>query len=440
MKIFTLISFVVMLLLLSLISTICFAQPNWPLTAYLGNAVLHKGNPGTWDSGVSFNPFILYHNQVFYLFYTGSQNIFSQPAAIGLATSADGFTFTKSVSNPIFLADGSGFDAHAVSDARILIDNSLWIMYYSAQSAPISGPGNTICRATADNPEGPWTRLENPVLSVGVSGEWDDGFMVPNTVLRIDTGYIMYYSAGNMNFPNGTWQIGMATSTNGIDWTKYDSSGTPGASDPVLKVGAAGSWDLLHAWECSVLPTAQGYEMFYTGGNGTIEELGYASSSDGIHWHKYTGNPVFRKQDDPYVAGIPGAVLEIPAVTRKDSTYFIYYDYGLTVGEIGLATADVVTGLSASPAGIPKGFVLRQNYPNPFNPITTIEFELLKTSEVTLKIFSVIGEEVATLVSDRLSAGSYSFEWDASRLASGIYLYKLEAGEYVSVRKMILMK
>jgi hypothetical protein len=77
----------------------------------------------------------------------------------------------------------------------------------------------------------------------------------------------------------------------------------------------------------------------------------------------------------------------------------------------------------------PLAFVLHQNYPNPFNPNTTIEFDLPKMSDVTIKVFNIIGEEVATLVSDRLSAGSYSYEWDASKYASGVYLYRLQAGD-----------
>ncbi len=85
-------------------------------------------------------------------------------------------------------------------------------------------------------------------------------------------------------------------------------------------------------------------------------------------------------------------------------------------------------------------FRLNQNYPNPFNPSTTIEFDLLKTSEVTLKIFNLLGEEVATLVSDRLNVGSYSYEWEASQLASGVYLYRLEAGEFIEIRKMLLLR
>ena len=89
---------------------------------------------------------------------------------------------------------------------------------------------------------------------------------------------------------------------------------------------------------------------------------------------------------------------------------------------------------------IPNKFTLSQNYPNPFNPSTTIEFDLPKTTEVSLRIFNILGEKVATLISDRLSAGSYSYDWDASNLASGVYLYRLQAGDYVETRKMVLIR
>lgn len=86
-------------------------------------------------------------------------------------------------------------------------------------------------------------------------------------------------------------------------------------------------------------------------------------------------------------------------------------------------------------------FALKNNYPNPFNPATIIEFDIPKISEVSLKIFNILGEEVATLVSDRLAAGSYSYEWSRhGGLASGVYLYRLQAGNYVVTKKMVLMK
>ena len=85
-------------------------------------------------------------------------------------------------------------------------------------------------------------------------------------------------------------------------------------------------------------------------------------------------------------------------------------------------------------------FKLNQNYPNPFNPSTTIEFNLPKSSEVSLKVYNILGEEVATLLSASLLSGSHSVEWDVSNLASGVYLYRLQAGDYVETRKMVVMK
>jgi hypothetical protein len=83
---------------------------------------------------------------------------------------------------------------------------------------------------------------------------------------------------------------------------------------------------------------------------------------------------------------------------------------------------------------------LSQNYPNPFNPTTKIEFDLLKTSDVTLKVFNILGEEVATLVCGSLPIGHHAVNWKASHFASGVYLYKLQAGDHVEMRKMVLMR
>jgi hypothetical protein len=105
-----------------------------------------------------------------------------------------------------------------------------------------------------------------------------------------------------------------------------------------------------------------------------------------------------------------------------------------------IKTAPGATNVQKEETITVSDYSLSQNYPNPFNPSTTIDFNLPKTGNVTLKVFSILGEEVTTLVSDRLSSGSYSFEWDASNLASGVYLYRLEAEGYVETKKMIMMK
>jgi photosystem II stability/assembly factor-like uncharacterized protein len=88
----------------------------------------------------------------------------------------------------------------------------------------------------------------------------------------------------------------------------------------------------------------------------------------------------------------------------------------------------------------PDGFSLKQNYPNPFNPSTKIKFHLPEISFVRIKVYDLIGKEVATLVNEEKSIGSYGVEFNATALPSGIYFYQLQAGNYVETKKMILMK
>ena len=84
--------------------------------------------------------------------------------------------------------------------------------------------------------------------------------------------------------------------------------------------------------------------------------------------------------------------------------------------------------------------MLSQNYPNPFNPNTTIKFTLPEPGFVTLKVYNLLGEEVITLVSEELNSGHYKYIWNASGLSSGIYFYRLQAGNFVNTKKTLLLK
>jgi Secretion system C-terminal sorting domain len=89
---------------------------------------------------------------------------------------------------------------------------------------------------------------------------------------------------------------------------------------------------------------------------------------------------------------------------------------------------------------VPEKFALEQNYPNPFNPGTKINFVIPKSSFVNLKVYDVLGNEVATLVEEEKQAGSYEVNFDASQLSSGVYFCKLTAGDFIETKKMLLMK
>jgi len=140
----------------------------------------------------------------------------------------------------------------------------------------------------------------------------------------------------------------------------------------------------------------------------------------------------------------PRKFLSCSAVDGK-----IYAIGGVDGGQVVATVEEYDPSFDSTPTGVeevseviavPSGYELSQNYPNPFNPMTTIQFNLPKTSNVTLKIFNVIGEEITTIVSKQLPAGNYSYKWDASNHASGVYLYRLEADGYFETKKMILMR
>jgi hypothetical protein len=90
--------------------------------------------------------------------------------------------------------------------------------------------------------------------------------------------------------------------------------------------------------------------------------------------------------------------------------------------------------------GVPQSFALMQNYPNPFNPTTTISFQITANSFVTLKVYDALGREVATLVNEEKSPGTYRTTWDASRFGSGVYYYRLQSGASSAARRMLLVK
>jgi len=115
-----------------------------------------------------------------------------------------------------------------------------------------------------------------------------------------------------------------------------------------------------------------------------------------------------------------------------ESTTTLYYN------KITL-TFNSITGIDNNKK-IPTEYLLYQNYPNPFNPTTTINYSIPKQSKVTIKIFNVLGREVATLVNDEKPSGYHKVEFDGSKLTSGIYFYRMQADDFVDTKKLIVIK
>ncbi len=441
-----LLQFLAILLLFSSSSSFTLLFGQTELTPYTNNPVIGYGTSGTWDEGIVYLPEVIFKDGLYYLFYSGSANLMTTPFAIGYATSIDGFNWTKNSSNPVFEADGTGFDAFMVAEGKIIIEDSLWILYYNARAVGGPGPGPSIGRATSTSPDGPWDRMNDPILTTGSSGEWDAAFITPNTILIVDSGYIMYYSGGTGYPlpPSDHAMVGLAFSSDGITWTKYDdplTTNPPYAeSDPVLTLGSAGSYDSGLAWECDVLKTTNGFEMFYTGDpdSWTGERISYATSINGINWIKYEQNPILSDMQNWATIDLVG-----PSAIIINNEYFVYYVGNTTLfnGQIGLATSPVVTGVENNKENLGiKTFQLYQNHPNPFNPSTIISWQLAVGSFVTLKVFDVLGNEVETLINEEKPAGIYKVDFDGSELTSGVYFYQLRTGQNIITKKMILLR
>ncbi|RPI13086.1 MAG: T9SS C-terminal target domain-containing protein [Ignavibacteriae bacterium] len=148
----------------------------------------------------------------------------------------------------------------------------------------------------------------------------------------------------------------------------------------------------------------------------------FASSNDGANWVNFsTGFPSVAVYDLKYKQA-PGIIL---AATHGRGCWT--FNLGQMVGIDPNAL-------------IPDNYELKQNYPNPFNPSTKISFSLPQAENVKLKVFDILGKVVASLVDGRLNAGIHQLTWDASGTSSGVYFYKIEAGSFNDIKKMVLVK
>ncbi len=126
-----------------------------------------------------------------------------------------------------------------------------------------------------------------------------------------------------------------------------------------------------------------------------------------------------------------GAWYGAPAINR---------DFNVMSDAIRFFTNPLVRVTEEDPDPVPASFALYQNYPNPFNPTTQISFQLPLASHISLRVFDLLGREVAVLVNEEKPAGSYTAQWDAAGFASGIYLVRMQAGSFVDTKKIVLMK
>lgn len=166
--------------------------------------------------------------------------------------------------------------------------------------------------------------------------------------------------------------------------------------------------------------------------SGNYEIYHKLSSDGGLNWGTTDTRLTINSggSESPSL-GISGSILHVVWDDNRDGNYEVYYKRNPTGNPVGITPVN---------SEIPGEFSLWQNYPNPFNPRTVINFDLPRETFVKLVIYDVLGREIAILVNERIKAGTYEVDFDGTNYPSGVYYYRLRAGDYSETKKMVLVK
>jgi plastocyanin len=169
------------------------------------------------------------------------------------------------------------------------------------------------------------------------------------------------------------------------------------------------------------------------------------SVGDTVRWTNTQGFHNVVADDNSFTSGAASSSSWVYEFVFNTVGSFPYYCsvHGGTggVGMSGVITVEEPTGVTGVNIKVDK-FELNQNYPNPFNPVTNISYQLPIRSHITLKVYNIIGNEVATLVNEEKPAGTYNVQFTTNnlQLSSGVYFYRIQAGSFIEAKEMILLK
>lgn len=418
-------------------SKLLYGQTNW--TKYANNPVLKR------DTVIAALPndliaisdcWVIKEGAIYSMWYTGGGINYPPDtllrARICYATSTDGINWTKYAGNPVLdVSYTGGWDSIGVETVSIIIDSlapatERYKMWYAGQY--FNSYRYDIGYAFSSDGIN-WVKHANPVLQVGASGEWDNGFLEGPSVIKDGSTYKMWY-CGYDAIPDGIGadgkaNIGYATSIDGINWVKY-------AGNPILVTGI-NTWDSIYVQDPHVIKEGNEYHMWFGGGDNDTyysQQVGYATSQDGINWIKSPLNPVLTRGN----AGDWDEILaSFPSVLNDNGNYRMWYTGRnldpLPVGsldyywEIGYATIDIVK-LKASCFDVSKGFSF---YPNPVNG--TINLILPSNEYAEVSVANLVGEVLLKIPNQN--------QIDISHLANGIYYLSVTQDQQNYTRKFI---
>lgn len=275
---------------------------------YSPEPVILPGEFGEWDGRYTDPGAVVYHDGLFHMFRNGFKG-WPASVEIGYLTSEDGFTWTEMSPDPVLYSKDVTLTKLAALASSALVEDGTWILYAYTWNTPNGRNGDgAIIRATASDPLGPWTIDDAPVLEPGEEGTWDDTQVDSPSVLKTDKDYMMWYTGRSKD---AIFQIGLATSEDGIHWTKHP--------EPVLSADLPWETERDSVHQPRVVQTPDGFVMVYRAA-GPNMRLGVATSKDGITWTKRP-DPVFGPKDLSNTGQF-----WFTALAYHDTTYYLYIE------------------------------------------------------------------------------------------------------------------
>lgn len=296
------------------------ADPGSPFVG--GDVSVIGPNGDGWNDNFPVPGPVIEHDGILHMFYTG--HTFASPnlerGRVGLATSADGNDWAFLDPEPLF--DGSELPwtgASIYPTTGLVADDGTWILWFSTVPRSFSVRGGSIGRATAPGPAGPWTVDPEPVLTPGGEGTWYAKGVNAPSVVRTADGYHLYFDGHIDDIDSEPDRaIGLLTSSDGIVWEMHDDPTTGGiyeGSDPVFTHGPDGAWDAARVMAPQVVATDDGFALAYLSSwrradrPGFLQDLGYATSDDGITWQRAATNPIIGNRGTIAFITLPSAVV-----------------------------------------------------------------------------------------------------------------------------------
>jgi hypothetical protein len=349
---------------------------------------------------------------------------------IGFATSSDGMSWTLIDTAVIYPAETTViFDKDDAGQCSVIRDGDTLYMWYWGQD----DKGSIGAIGYAKSIDGRhWTKVPGSGVEGSIfSGPVQDSLaLLSPYVLKDGSTYKMWHTGMHFDFANGniTFRMCYATSPDRKNWTKVNGSGK---YNSIIDLGATGKFDESWVFFPCVLKTVNGFEMWYSGkdtipkpnlGNNAI---GYATSTDGISWTRFNGS------------GPKGSLFAggTPSVIKEGNTYKMWYS-----GQGGIYyTTSTVTAINESNLK-QSNIGLERVYPNPFNSKINIDYNVATNSHVTLKIFDVVGNQVAELVNQVMEPEHYSLTYIAENLCPGVYWCQFTSGSKSDVMKLLFVQ